>query len=146
MRAVTYPVERIVPISLMLKSGQLYHALRRYKWTTLPWEAEAQQKYRVQLAALFARFIARHGGCIADPGDGWDSIVVVPSTRTAPGQLHPLHHALSLARFIAPLLAAPLRASADTFEPHQADDGRFDVVEDATQALLAHVRVDLGRR
>jgi orotate phosphoribosyltransferase len=51
-----------------------------------------------------------------------------------------------MVRFIAPLLAAPLRASAGTFDAHQADDGRFDVLQDVSgrRILLADDTMTAG--
>ena len=133
LTAVTHPVRRIVPISLTVKTdkNQLYHSLVHYKIPCLPWEprARVQQTFRVQLAALFGRFMAQHRACIAGDRGSWNTIVAVPSTRAASAEPHPLHQTLAMLRDVAPLLSAPLRASTAAFEKREASDDRYDVVD-----------------
>jgi len=150
MGAVRHPIRRIVPISLTAKGEQLYHSLVYYKRPPPPWEprGQLQQTFRVQLAALFGRFVAQHGACIAGDVGSWDAIVVVPSTRTTPGDIHPLHQTLSMLRNSAPLLLAPLRASDEQFADREASDRRFTVTADVSgrRILLVDDTMTSGAR
>lgn len=150
MGTVTHPIRRIVPISLTTRGEQLYYSLVHYKRPVLPWEprAEQQDTFRRQLAALFGRFVVQHGRCVAGEAGSWDTIVVVPSTRTAPKDIHPLHHTLSMLRNSAPLLLAPLRSSGEEFGDREASDRRFVVVENVgrRRVLLVDDTMTSGAR
>jgi predicted amidophosphoribosyltransferase len=129
MRAVSRPVRRVVPISLTARDEQLYHTLVHYKRPALPWERDMQQQLRRELAALFGRFVMQHGKCVAGDAGGWDAIVVVPSTRTAPGNVHPLHETLAMLSHSGRMLITPLRTSPEEFGDREASDRRFTVVD-----------------
>lgn len=150
MKAVTHPTRRIVPISLTSRGDQLYYSLVHYKRHLLPWEpgAEQQGTFRRQLAALFGRFVVQHGKCVAGEAGSWDAIVVVPSTRTAPGQIHPLHQTIAMLRDSGRLLMAPLRTSDEVFGDREASDRRFVVVEDVRgrRVLLVDDTMTSGAR
>src|SRR5258708_14202009 len=102
----------------------------------------------MQLAALFGRFVVQHGQCVAGAAGSWDTIVVVPSTRTAPTEVHPLHQTLSMLRGIAPFLAAPLRSSGESFADREASDRRFVVDDDVRdrRVLLVDDTMPSGAR
>jgi predicted amidophosphoribosyltransferase len=105
---VSRPVELVLPISLTELLGQLHHVLRSYKRDDYP--SAVRDRFRVQISALLARFLATHGRCIRiAAGQEWDCITIVPSSQGRVGT-HPLESVMqvfgSLRDQYRPLLAA----------------------------------------
>jgi hypothetical protein len=125
MGQVSYPTPNVVPISLYTLNGELWHVLRYYKDACGPGSA----LLALQVAAIIARFTARHLRCVAGLLGGEPDLVTgVPSTRVEgrPGR-HPLESAAAgvpaLAARYAPLLA---RGPAPV-DHNLADDDAFTV-------------------
>jgi hypothetical protein len=125
MDQVSRPTANVVPISLYTVNSQLWHVLRYYK----DGSGDGAALFAIQVAAIIARFTARHLRCLAGLLGGDPAVVTsVPSTRAEqrPGP-HPLETAITrvgaLAARYAPLLA---RGPAPT-DHNQADDDAFTV-------------------
>ena len=125
MRQVSYPTTNVVPISLYALNGPLWHVLRYYKDGSGP----GSDLLATQVAAIIARFTARHLRCVAGLLGGDPSVVTgVPSTRPEqrPGQ-HALEAAIGRARALAPR-QEPLLARGPAHVDHKlADDDAFTV-------------------
>jgi len=123
---VSHPIELVVPISLATKEGQFYHVLKSYKG----WYATENQ--RLQLASLFARFLAQHGKCIRREADmDWNVITIVPSTGDRMGA-HPLENVLSRVPALRSQYEALLvRGTAPIGHNLAADDG-YQVTSDVS--------------
>ncbi len=132
---VDHPLTLVVPISLYTTAsgrlpggGQLYNLLWEYKdrrnpLPEVPW----------QVAAILARFLAAHHGCISrEAGGGWEMVASVPSTVGRNGQ-HPLRAALGrLGRFDQPRKereAPLLRPGPAPIREGRADPEGFTVTE-----------------
>jgi hypothetical protein len=125
MRQVSHPTTNVVPISLYTLDSQLWHVLRYYKDGSGP----GAELLALQVAAIIARFTARHLRCVADLLGGDPAVVTsVPSTRAEPRPgRHPLETAITrvgtLASRYAPLL---VRGPGDA-DHNLADDRAFTV-------------------
>jgi hypothetical protein len=125
MRQVTYPTPVVIPISLYTLDSQLWHVLRYYKDASGP----GSEFYALQVAAIIARFTARHLRCVAGLLGGDPAVVTsVPSTRPQqrPGP-HPLETAIAR---VGPLASryAPLLVRGPAPVDHKlADDDAFAV-------------------
>src|SRR5258708_29428340 len=125
MRQVSYPTTNVVPISLYALNGPLWHVLRYYKDGSGP----GSDLLATQVAAIIARFTARHLRCVAGLLGGDPSVVTgVPSTRPEqrPGQ-HALEAAIGRARALAPRQAPPLARGPGHVDHMLADDAAFTV-------------------
>src|SRR5215471_20584556 len=71
MRQVSHPVMTAVPISLYTLNSQLWHVLRHYKDGT----GRSADLLAMQVAAILARFTARHLQCVAAVLDGAPAVV-----------------------------------------------------------------------
>jgi orotate phosphoribosyltransferase len=124
MQQVTYPTGQVVPISLYTLDSQLWHVLRYYKDGSGP----GAQVFAQQIAAIIARFAARHLRCVAgllggDPA----AVTIVPSTRAERTGTHPLESAIARVVALAPRYA-PLLARGPADPDHNlADDDAFIV-------------------
>lgn len=123
MAQVSYPTLNVVPVSLYEMPSRFWQMLRAYKDGSQPGRAV----FTLQIAAILARYTARHLRCVGGLLGGVPDIVsVVPSTRPGwrPGR-HPLEVAVgtvvSLARLHAPVLAPGPAAAGHGF----ADDDAF---------------------
>jgi hypothetical protein len=126
MRQVSYPTRHVVPISLYTLDSQLWDVLRYYKDGSGP----GAQVFALQVAAIIARFTARHLRCVAGPLGGDPAVVtIVPSTRAEPRPgRHPLESAIARVGALAPRYA-PLLARGPAESDHNlADDDAFAVV------------------
>jgi hypothetical protein len=125
MRQVSHPVMNVVPISLYTLNSQLWHVLRYYK----DGSGRSAELLATQVAAMLARFTARHLRCVAAVLGGDPAVVTsVPSTRpeSRPGR-HPLETAITRVGRLAPLYR-PLLARGPVYVDHNlADDEAFTV-------------------
>ena len=123
MRQVSHPVMTVVPISLYALNSQLWHVLRYYK----DGSGRSAELLATQVAAIIARFAARHLRCVA-AGLGGDPDVVtgVPSTRPRPGR-HPLETAMRRSAGLAPRYRPLLARGTGSADHNQADDDAFTV-------------------
>ena len=79
MGQVANPIELVVPISLYQSNDSLWNLLRNYKDSTDP---VVRQRQSNRLAAVLARFLRLHAGCIHRAGGGeWDLVTVVPPSK-----------------------------------------------------------------
>jgi predicted amidophosphoribosyltransferase len=115
---VSQPLTRIIPITLAARMGPVHHLLRSYK----DGSAQLQRRLRPRVAALLARFLQHHRGCIGT----WDTITVVPSSigRTGP---HPLGQTIGMVPDLATSLAELLQASPRPAGHLAASDQGFTV-------------------
>jgi predicted amidophosphoribosyltransferase len=123
MGQVSYPATNVVPISLYTLNSQLWHVLRYYKDGSGP----GSELFALQVAAIIARFTARHLRCVADLLGGEPDVVTgVPSTRVEgrPGR-HPLQTAIR--RALAPRYASLLARGSGQVDHKLADDDAFTV-------------------
>jgi len=125
MQQVSYPTPNVVPISLYALNSQLWHVLRYYKDGSGP----GSELLGLQVAAIIARFTARHLRCVADLLGGDPNVVTsMPSTRVEgrPGR-HPLETAVARVGALAPRYA-PLLGRGPAHVDHKlADDDAFIV-------------------
>jgi predicted amidophosphoribosyltransferase len=134
MGQVTNPVQLVVPISLTELLGQLHHVLRSYKRDDYP--AHVREAFQLQVSALLARFLWKHGECIREAaGEDWDCITVVPSSQARPGP-HPLEQALRLFPFLEDQYRDLLGSG-----PEKADHNRASVSAYAAKGPVADLRV-----
>lgn len=134
MSQVSRPLQHVVPITVYEVGEQVWHHLRKYKDSPHP---DLREQMLIPILAVLARFLVRHGRCIA-PG-GWDIITCVPSTRRAEAQ-HPLLSGMlrvgSLKDSTVPLLSpgpADLghnRASDQGFVATESGSGSVLLVDD----------------
>jgi predicted amidophosphoribosyltransferase len=115
---VSWPVTRIIPITLAVRMGPVHYLLRKYK----DGAPELQQRLRPRVAALLARFLQQHRGCIG----AWDSITVVPSSIGRTGS-HPLAQTIGMVPGLATSLAELLQASSRPAGHLAASDQGFTV-------------------
>jgi len=130
MSQVTYPTSLVVPISLYEIPGQLHHVLRNYK------DSPAATLFRNQVAAILARFMGLHQGCIERAlGAPIDAVMTVPSTRSPsrPG-IHPLQLAVQQVPNLDNFHRTGLGRSSGTVDHNHANDYAF-VVESDVQGL-----------
>ncbi len=124
-RQVSHPTANIVPISLYTLNSQLWHVLRYYK----DGSGRSTELLAMQVAAIIARFAARHLPCVAGLLGGDPAVVTsVPSTRVEQRTgRHPLETAITRARALAPRYA-PLLVRGSAYADHNlADDDAFTV-------------------
>jgi hypothetical protein len=125
IRQVSYPAMNVVPISLYTLNSQLWHVLRYYK----DGSGRSAELLATQVAAILARFTARHLRCVAATLGGDPAVVTsVPSTRpqSRPGQ-HPLQTAIMRVGRLAPRYR-PLLVRGPVYVDHnRADDQAFTV-------------------
>jgi hypothetical protein len=122
---VSQPTRHVVPISLYTMNSQLWHVLRFYKDGTGP----SSGMLATQVAAIIARFTARHLACVAALLGGQPDIVTtVPSTRVPlrPGR-HPLQDAVARAGALAALQAPLLIRGPAPVDHNSAADDVFAV-------------------
>jgi phosphoribosylpyrophosphate synthetase len=124
-RQVSHPAVNVVPISLYALNSQLWHVLRYYK----DGSGRSAELFATQVAAILARFTARHLRCVAAVLGGDPAVVTsVPSTRPEPRPgRHPLETAIIRVGRLAPLYR-PLLARGPVYVDHNlADDEAFTV-------------------
>jgi hypothetical protein len=93
MRQVSFPVRRVVPISLYQTPGQLWKVLRDYKDGLT---VTQRHKFTLQVAATIGRFLVGHQRCITGPiQEPWDLIVTVLSSKERTGA-PPLRRAIGM--------------------------------------------------
>ena len=115
----------ILSISLYALNGQLWHVLRYYKDGSGP----GSELFALQVAAIIARFTARHLRCVAGRLGGEPDVVTgVPSTRVEgrPGR-HPLQTAIRRAGALAPRYEPLLARGPGQVDHKLADDDAFTV-------------------
>jgi hypothetical protein len=125
MRQVSHPVLTVVPISLYAVNSQLWHVLRYYK----DGSGRSAELLATQVAAIIARFTARHLRCVAAAAGGDPAVVTsVPSTRLPPRPgRHPLETAIMRAARLAPRYQPLLVRGPGHADHNQADDDAFTV-------------------
>ena len=125
MRQVSHPVMTVVPISLYALNSQLWHVLRHYK----DGSGRSAQLLATQVAAIIARFTARHLRCVAAAAGGDPAVVTsVPSTRLPPRPgRHPLETAIMRACRLASRYQPLLVRGPGHADHNQADDDAFTV-------------------
>lgn len=134
MGQVTKPVHLVVPISLTELLGQLHHVLRSYKRDGYP--AHVREAFQLQVSALLARFLWKHGECIRETaGEDWNCITVVPSSQGRPGP-HPLEQALRRFPFLEDQYRDLLESGTEKAEHNRASDRAY-----ATKGAVADLRV-----
>jgi hypothetical protein len=128
MSQVTFPTELVVPISLYKVPGQLHHVLRNYK------DGPAAPVLRNQVAAMLARFLGRHRGCIERAlGAPIDVVMTVPSTRLPLRTgVHPLQLAVQQVRTLNELHRVGLRRGPAPVGHLLANDRAFIVEIDVS--------------
>ncbi len=125
MRQVSHPVTNVVPISLYALNSQLWHVLRYYK----DGSGRSAELLATQVAAIIARFTARHLRCVTAAAGGDPAVVTsVPSTRPQPRSgRHPLETAVMRAGRLASLYQPLLVRGPGYADHNQADDDAFTV-------------------
>lgn len=125
MRQLSYPTPHVVPISLYTLESRLWHVLRYYKDASGP----GSELYALQVAAIIARFTARHLRCAAALLGGDPAVVTsVPSTRPEPRPgPHPLQTAISRVGSLASRYAPLLVRGPASVDHKLADDDAFAV-------------------
>jgi phosphoribosylpyrophosphate synthetase len=120
---VSRPTRYVVPISLYTVNSQLWHVLRYYKDGTGP----STELLAMQVAAILARFTAKHLTCVAALLGGQPDVVTsVPSTRVQPRPGgHPLETAITRVSALAKLHAPLLRRGPAPVDHNNADDDAF---------------------
>jgi hypothetical protein len=122
---VSYPVMNVVPISLYTLNSQLWHVLRYYK----DGSGRSAELLATQVAAILARFTARHLRCVAAELGGDPGVVTsVPSThpQSRPGR-HPLQTAILRVSQLAPRYRSLLVRGPAYVDHNRADDQAFTV-------------------
>ena len=133
---VSWPCQRVAPVSLYRPGGTMHQALRGYK--DGPPATRAVLSRRV--GALLARFLWEHGPRIAPAG--WDGLIVVPSTTGRPGG-HPLETALAeVGAVAAQLWPGALRRGTGGVGHREAGDGAFALGEGTDMAGARVVLLD----
>lgn len=129
--SVRHPCRRVAAVSLYRPGGTLHHLLRGYKDGT----GAAADVEGDRVAGVLARFLWERGPELCP--DGWDAVIVVPSTRPSRRSgPHPLE--LLLARtFLAPQVwSGVLRAGTCAADHRRAADDAFVVTGDVDGAHL----------
>jgi hypothetical protein len=128
MNQVTFPTELVVPISLYSVPGQLHHVLRNYK------DGPAAPVLRNQVAAMLARFMGLHRGCIERAlGAPIDVVMTVPSTRLPIRTgVHPLQLAVQQVSSLNDLHRVGLRRGPAPVGHLLANDRAFGVEIDVS--------------
>ncbi len=121
---VSRPITRVLPISLTTKDGQFYHVLKSYKnWG-------GTQENRLQMAALYARFIDEHGGHIrADAGADWNVVTIVPSSGERHGP-HPLENVIKITPNLGKQYQPLLGKGTEKIENREATDNGYQPITD----------------
>jgi hypothetical protein len=138
IRQVSRPLMLVVPVSLYVGDEQLHTVLRGYKDSPDP---EARARFRLQVAALLARFLRDHGDCIRRAaGRDWDTITIVPSSAGREGT-HPLEAAVKMSRTQRRLYAPLLESTGVDVEHREADERAFRALPEADgRRVLLHRR------
>jgi hypothetical protein len=128
MSQVTFPTELVVPISLYRIPGQLHHVLRIYK------DGPAATVLRNQVAAMLARFMGLHRGCIERALEAAiDAVMTVPSTRLPSRTgVHPLQRTVQQVSSLNELHRAGLRRGPAPVGHLLANDRAFSVETDVS--------------
>lgn len=130
---VNRPVQLVTPISMYVVGGQLWLALRRYKDSPYP---AIRARFRLEVAALFGRFIKAHAECIAaEAGGDWTAVVPVPSGHGRQGP-HPFSDALQVLRNFPWPIRDILQPTGTPLEHRAARDDAFAVTEDVAGAAM----------
>ena len=77
LRELSFPCERVIPISLYRKPSALRDWLKYYK----PGEEEMIPDYEEQIGLILARYIFEYGSDLMDQVGDVDCVCVVPSAR-----------------------------------------------------------------
>lgn len=119
------PTKNVLPISLYTLNSQLWHVLRYYKDGTGP----SASLLAMQVAAIIARFTARHLDCLtALLGGQPDVVASIPSTRALPRPgRHPLETAITRVRTLASIHTPLLLRGPASVTHNRADDDAFVV-------------------
>jgi predicted amidophosphoribosyltransferase len=124
---VTRPLDLIVPFSLDVVTEQLHGVLWGYKNSR---SANARQRFRMQVAAILARFLRDHGDCIRRAaGRGWDVVTIVPSSGDRAGT-HPLETAVRMARAQRDIYRLLLERTDVELDHRHADETAFRAHEE----------------
>ncbi len=118
---VTLPIERVVPISLMSTTGQLYSDLKAYKG------AYASSAASLRISALIGRFRSGHLQCLLGGRSDCDVVTVVPSTRRQ-GR-HPLVDVLARLEYFKARYRDVLVASSTPPTHREARDNGYNMTE-----------------
>lgn len=121
---VSRPIERVVPISLMPKAGQLYSDLKAYKGSYPSGAA------RTRIACIVGRFLNEHLHCLLEGRAGFDIITVVPSTRRT-GR-HPLGDVLCDLEYVRARYRDVLVATDTPPNHREARDDGYRTTEDVS--------------
>jgi predicted amidophosphoribosyltransferase len=144
-KQVSRPLRLVVPVSLYVGDEQLHTVLRGYKDSL---DSEARARFRLQVAALLARFLRDHGDCIRRAaGRDWDTILIVPSSAGRAGT-HPLEVAVKMSRTQRRLYVPLLESTGVDVEHREADERAFRALPGAAgrRVLLVDNTFTTGAR
>lgn len=127
---VSFPQELVVPITLYKSYSQLGHVMRAYKDSP---DERIRRPFGLQLGALAGRFLDAHRGCIVDAaGQEWDTVTVVPSTRTTADEATRLEEVLCLVPSIGSEFRRLVRSNGTPVGRSAPDEFAFDVRPEAS--------------
>src|SRR5262249_11779959 len=130
---VQRPLSLVVPFSLYVVGEQLYSVLSGYK--NSPSEL-ARERFRMQVAAMLARFLRDHGDCVRHAaGRDWNAMTIVPSSSGRAGT-HPLEAAVLMARAHLPLYRRLLERTDVPIDHRRANERAYRVTEDVSGASV----------
>lgn len=133
MEGVRHPLALVVPITMCARSSQMHHVLWSYKNSDKP---EVREEFTVQIAALVARFLSKHGECIATVGGGsWDTAVTIPHTHAREGQ-QPLHEVVSMVRRFREIHLPILRRTDAFLDRRVSNDQAFEITAEVSGRRL----------
>ncbi len=144
MDQVSTPCSLVVPVSLYETRGQLHYYLRSYKDG---WTRQLRQTSALLVAALLARFLYVHGGCIRNEAGDWDFVTSVPSSSGRAG-VHPFEAALEWVPWLSNQHRRVLGRGAGVATHNNASDDAFRAITniEGSRVLLIDDTYTTGAR